>query len=162
MSLPTTYHGLIKPDEGEMYDVDILNNNLDAIDLGLVKIDTANSTIDVANFNFTSSTFTRIRVQNKGIVVAAITAVVDTADALPINTATGDAYAGVIPAGYRPKTTKNYFQAIVAGAGRGDEVQVALIPDGQWLVRSNTGSAYTTFVGSQINTFITYEWDGNV
>lgn len=35
MSLPTTYLGLIKPDEGEMYDVDLLNNNNDAIDTAI-------------------------------------------------------------------------------------------------------------------------------
>ena len=32
MSLPTTRHGLIKADEGELYDLDVVNNNLDSID----------------------------------------------------------------------------------------------------------------------------------
>lgn len=41
MSTPTTNYGLIKAAEGEQYDVDITNGNLDAIDLELKKINNA-------------------------------------------------------------------------------------------------------------------------
>jgi hypothetical protein len=40
MSTPTTNYGLIKAAEGEQYDVDVTNNNLDAIDTKLKQLDT--------------------------------------------------------------------------------------------------------------------------
>lgn len=152
--------GLEDPIGGEAHSRAMLSRNWVRINDQLPQIDTVASTIDVTNFNFTSSVFTRIRVGVKGIVVAAIRAVVDTADALPLNTAAGDSYSDVIPAGYRPKVTQNYFQSIVTGAGRGDEVQTSVNPAGAWLIRGNTGSVYTTIVGSQVNSYIVYEWDG--
>lgn len=163
MSLPTTYHGLIKAAEGEPYDLDLINNNLDAIDLGLVKIDTVNSTANWTNFSFLASTFTRVRIKNTGFVIAHIQALVDVASAIPANTVSGDNYGNVVPAGYRPKRTQGYTNFVQTGPTNniGTNAQCAITPSGDWLVRAN-GTGYTTTFASIIHCYWTYEWDGNL
>lgn len=161
MSLPTAFFGLIKAAEGEPYDLDVVNNNLDQVDLGLVKIDSAFSTTVGATWDFTASQFTRVRIKDKGIIIAKFVGTVLTTTALPLNTASGLVISGVVPAGYRPGYTLNYSQAIASGAGRGDEVQVAITGGtGNFLARSNTGVAYNTVVGSAINYHVAWQWDG--
>lgn len=163
MSTVTPNLGLVKPTTLEQYALSVLNNNMDILDAAAIHIDTVNSSADWTNFDFRQSVFTRIRVGNTGIIVAHILAIVDTATALPINTATGANYGNVAPVGYRPKNLfQGYFPAIQSGAGRGDEVQAAIATNGDWLVRSNTGSALTPTVGAVVRQVIVYEWDGNL
>lgn len=163
MSTVTPRLGLVKPTTLEQFALSVLNNNMDLLDVACPRISTVNSAANAATWDFTNSKFTRIDFGNgNGIIVAYFSALVKTATALPINTAAGLAVTGVIPQGYQGNGSISYQQAIASGAGRGDEVQV-LIQGGSssWLVRSNTGVAYTTIVGSSINSAVVYQWDGN-
>lgn len=162
MSTVTTLLGLVKPTTLEQYALSVMNNNMDLIDAASVQIDTASSTANWTNFSFLGSTFTRMRVGNEGIVVAHIQALVDTASTVPFNTQTGHDYANVAPAGYRPERLQSYTTFVQSAAGRGDNVQCALDSLGNWYIRSNTASGFTTTFNAIVHCFWTYEWDGNL
>ncbi len=160
MSTVTPNLGLVKPTTLEQYALSILNNNSDIIDASAVLIDTAASTANWTNFSFLGSVFTRVRIGTKGVVIAHVLALVDTAHALPINTAAGANYGAVIPAGYRPKIRQSYFTSIQHDATHGDAVQTSLETNGDWVVRSNGGSALTVTFAATIHCYCVYEWDG--
>lgn len=152
--------GLEDPIGGEAHSRAMLSRNWVRINDQLPRIDKTNSTLDNANFNMTTSTFSRVRTGTTGFVIARIRCVSDVAVALPINTAAGSNAGVVVPAGYMPKDSIDMSPAIQSGVSRGDEVQVSLNTLGQLLLRSNTGSALTTTIGAAICWNVTYEWDG--
>lgn len=162
MSTVTTLLGLVKPTTLEQYALSVFNNNMDLIDAASVQVDSVMSTANWTNFSFLNSSFTRVRVGNKGIVVAQVAALVDVASTTPTNTQTGDNYGNVAPTGYRPKRTLNYTPCIQSGNGRGDTVQCALSTAGDWFIRSNTGSGFLTTAAATVNSYWAYEWDGNL
>jgi hypothetical protein len=164
MSLPTPLFGLIKAAQGELYDVDIVNNNLDAIDAGLVKLDSANSTYNINSISGVSSRFTRLRIGSTGIIVAEFGLDIDTAAiTIAASTAAATVLPGFIPAGYRPLSVAHSIPmmgvAPVTNAGSGAQLQWGFNVGGDLLLRS-TGAAYTTVVGTDMNFFAVYKWDG--
>jgi hypothetical protein len=168
MATPTTFFGLQKAAEGENYDLDHTNLNLDAIDLGLVKINSVNSTYNVNSIFGTASKFTRVRIgaTNVGFVIAEFNLDLNSVGGVVIaaNTAAPTSLPNLIPAGYRPKDVPHsiplYGNAPVTNAGVGISLMWGYNTDGDVLLRS-TGAAYTTVNGSDMQFNTVYEWGGN-
>lgn len=163
MSTVTPNLGLVKPTTLEQYALSVLNNNMDKIDLASAFYTTATSTLDTAACNCTGSIFTRIRIgATQGIVVALIDCNFDTAVTLAANTAGGTVIGNVCPSGYMPATTLNMMAGVIAGNGRGDNIQWALTGGvGQLQIRSN-GASFNTVVNSSMTGMCVYRWDGNL
>lgn len=160
MATPTTFFGLQKAAEGENYDLDLTNANLDAIDLGLLKITTANSTLDTGATTCTGSSFTRLRVGNQGIVVALIACSFDVPVTLAANTAASTVIGTLVPAGFMPAATLNPQPGVLSGNGQGTGVQWSLTSAGQLQIRSE-GASFNTVAASSLNIATVYRWDGN-
>lgn len=168
MATPTTFFGLQKPAEGENYDVDLTNINYDAIDLGLVKINSVNSTYNVASISGTLSKFTRVRIgaTNVGFVIAEFNLDFDSVGGVTIaaSTAAPTHLPALIPAGYRPKAAPHSIPLVgiapVTNAGSGAQLMWGYDTSGDVLLRS-TGAAFTTVNGTDMQFNTVYEWGGN-
>lgn len=167
MSLPTAFMGLIKAAEGEPYDLDVVNNNLDGIDLGLVKINSVFSTYNINGINGATSKFTRIRIgaSNIGFIIAEFGLDIDTAAiTIAACTAVPTKLPGLIPAGYRPKLAAHSIPMFgvtpVTNAGSQAVLQWGYDTNGDVLLRNNINSTYTTQTGTDMNWTATYEWGG--
>jgi hypothetical protein len=168
MATPTTFFGLQKAAEGENYDLDLTNLNLDAIDLGLVKINSVNSTYNVNSVSGTLSKFTRVRIgaTNVGFVIAEFAMDFDNAGGITIavNTAAPTNFPALIPAGYRPKTANHSISlmgnSVTTNGGQGTSVSWGYNTSGDVLLRS-TAAAYTIPTGTDLNFNTVYEWGGS-
>jgi hypothetical protein len=165
MATPTTFFGLQKPADGENYDLDLINANSDAIDLGLVKVAIANSTYNLNGISGVTSKFTRLSIGNQGIIIAEFGLDLDTNTiVIAASTAAPTALPALIPVGFRPFSAPHsiplYGTAPVTNAGSGASLQWGFNTSGDVLLRS-TGAAYTTVTGTDMNFACTYRWDGN-
>jgi len=171
MATPTIFRGLQKAAEGENYDLDLSNGNLDEIDLGLIKIAKASSSYNINSISGVTSRFIRVQFHPNsvvaGIIIAEFGLDIDT-NAITIAAASAAATVlpGFIPVGYRPKTVSHPIPmmgvAPVTNAGSIAHLQWGFKTDGDLLLRHNANTAYTTVSGTEMNFFATYEWDGVV
>lgn len=168
MATPTTFFGLQKAADGENYSLDLTNINYDSIDLGLVKINSVNSTYNVNSVIGTGSKFTRVRIgaANVGFVIAEFCIDFDNAGGITLaaNTAVPTNLPSLIPAGYRPKTAPHSIplmgNSVTTNGGQGTSVSWGYNTDGDVLLRS-TGAAYTAPTGTDLNFMAVYEWGGS-